>query len=83
MAKLVFLGRLREAAGAAERSADFPQDVATAADLVAWLCADDPVLGEALADPAVRVARNQDIIALGDPVAANDEIAFLPPMSGG
>ena len=40
-------------------------------------------IGEALIDPSVRVARNQEIIALADAVRDTDEIAFLPPMSGG
>jgi len=83
MAKLVFLGRLRELAGYSEKEAALPDGVETAADVVVWLTEADPDLGAALTDPSVRVAVNQELIALADPVADGDEIAFLPPMSGG
>lgn len=78
MAKLVFLGKLADLAGAAER------DVAPGllSDVLAAL----PVqLAVALLDERVRVALNGDLIAHpeGVELQAGDELAFLPPVSGG
>ena len=78
MAKLVFLGKLADVAGAAER------EVAPGrlADLLAAL----PVqLAVALLDERVRVALNGELIAHPEAIElhAGDELAFLPPVSGG
>ena len=77
-AKLVFLGRLQDLAGAAERS------VAPAAlsDILATL---PPELALAVTDERVRWALNGDLIAEqgGIVLADGDELAFLPPVSGG
>ena len=78
MARLVFLGRLADLAGAAERA------VAPGA-LDAILALLPPELAIALLDEKVRIARNGELLV--NPgrviVAAGDEIAFLPPVSGG
>ena len=43
----------------------------------------EPALAEALAGKGVQVALNKTIVRGDHPLAANDEVAFLPPMSGG
>ncbi len=57
----------------------------TLSALVAVVSADNALLFEALLDPTVRIAINKALVSPGaDPkVAEHDEIAFLPPMSGG
>jgi molybdopterin synthase sulfur carrier subunit len=78
VAKLVFLGRLEDIAGHAER------EVAggTLADILASL---PPGLAAAVTGDRVRLAVNGTLI--GDRSAVvlgeNDELAFLPPVSGG
>ena len=81
MGKVLLLGRLRDVAGWRERVIDpLP---ATLSALRTHLSEQDAALGEALAGRGVQAAVNK-IIARGDvALAANDEIAFLPPMSGG
>jgi molybdopterin synthase sulfur carrier subunit len=80
MARLVFLGRLEDLAGTAER--DLPLAGPTPLpDILATLPAD---LAAALAAPRIRLAVNGTLAAqAGLTVAPDDELAFLPPVSGG
>jgi sulfur-carrier protein len=77
-ARLVFLGRLEDLAGAAEREVE-------PGPLEAILATLEPELAIALLDERVRIAFNGEL--LPEPVAivlsAGDELAFLPPVSGG
>lgn len=73
--KIVFFGRLRDGAPAGA----VPSGVRDTGALRAWLGRDRPEL----LDASIRIAVNDEMI-LGDrPVGDGDEIAFLPPMSGG
>ncbi|MDE2412311.1 MAG: MoaD/ThiS family protein [Sphingomonadales bacterium] len=78
MARLVFLGRLADLAGAPER------EVAPGplADVLAALPRD---LAVALLDERVRLALNGTLKTGGEAVVLSDgdELAFLPPVSGG
>lgn len=77
MARLVFLGRLADLAGGVERE--------VAPGPLARIMADmAPELAQALAGPRVRLALNGALVA-GDGLVlkAGDELAFLPPVSGG
>lgn len=79
--KLVFMGRLEDVAGAAERLLELGEATGLA-DLLAQL----PVpLALAVAEPRIRLALNGALV--GDPAAIvlrdGDELAFLPPVSGG
>ena len=78
MAKLVFLGRLEDLAGGPEREVAPGPLEAVLAQL--------PVeLAVALLGERVRIARNGELITErgGIVLEAGDEIAFLPPVSGG
>jgi molybdopterin converting factor subunit 1 len=83
-ARALFFGRLAELAGARELTLAIPEG-ASAGALAAELFEGRPGLAEALALPGVRVAINQAIAREGfsAPVADGDEVAFMPPMSGG
>jgi sulfur-carrier protein len=81
MARLVFLGRLEDLAGSAEIDAPATTLAAAVADL-------PQVLRDEVAKGKVRFAINGDVLAAGaDPanVSLNegDEVALLPPVSGG
>ncbi|BBC72280.1 molybdopterin synthase sulfur carrier subunit [Altererythrobacter sp. B11] len=77
--KLVFLGKLADLAGAPEKDVPAPLDWA---GLQAALPA---ALGEAAAGEKVRLAVNGLLLADKSALAAGegDEVALLPPVSGG
>ena len=75
--RVLFLGRLQDIAGAAEREAPA---AATVAGLIARF---DTALAEALRSPKVRVAVNGALAGADTALADGDEVAFLPPVSGG
>jgi len=81
---LVFLGKFGDVAPAGLAEVVLPGDVHTLSDLKQWVARQQPLLGEAMAATRTRLIVNQCIAHdLSQPVADGDEIAFLPPMSGG
>ena len=72
--------RLREIAGASELRRELP-DGGTARDVWNALAADHPELSAYTA--SISCAINEDYARLTAPVKDGDEIAFLPPVSGG
>ena len=81
--RVLLFGRLRDVYGAPEIV--LQANAATAADLRAALAAAHPDLAETILVPSVRIAVNQRLVAdeKATQVMAGDEIAFLPPLSGG
>jgi molybdopterin converting factor subunit 1 len=79
MATILFFGRLQDAIGTRTLEAALPAEVRDTESLRAWLGGDHP----ALRDASVRIAVNAELSPGNAPVADGDEIAFLPPMSGG
>lgn len=77
-ARLVFLGRLEDLAGAGEREV-------LPGPLEAVLAALEPELAVALLGERVRIALNGALLADrgGIVLGEGDELAFLPPVSGG
>jgi len=81
---LVYLARLRDAFGAATEDVRLPSGVTTAAELRAWLAQRGGVWSVELAPGrAVRVAINHDMAQADTPVRPGDEVALLPPVTGG
>ncbi|MDR7102447.1 MoaD/ThiS family protein [Croceicoccus sp. BE223] len=77
---LLFLGPLEDVAGVPEMSLDVA-GAATLPDIAERL---DPALAVAITAPRVRIALNGQLVAPADVRAGNgDELAFLPPVSGG
>ncbi|MEQ1593661.1 MAG: MoaD/ThiS family protein [Casimicrobium sp.] len=82
--QLVFLARLRERFGASRESLPYEADLRTVADILRVLRERGGNFAAELApDRAFRVAVNQDVVALDHPVAAGDEVAIFPPVTGG
>jgi molybdopterin converting factor small subunit len=80
---VLLFGRLKDAFGAS--SIPLPPGVETAAALRSKLADANPDLADMLRSRSVRIAVNQTLVA--DESAARispaDEIALLPPLSGG
>jgi molybdopterin converting factor subunit 1 len=72
--------RLRDIAGAADLSRDVPPG-ATAADLWRTLTREFPDM--ARYDSSISTAVNADYAKMTTVLSDNDEVAFLPPVSGG
>jgi molybdopterin synthase sulfur carrier subunit len=82
--KLVFLGRFREIAAPRLSDMPLPAEVRTLSQLQDWLKRAEPALADALSAARIQIAVNQAIIRdPGHVISDDDEIAFLPPMSGG
>ncbi len=75
------LGRLRDVAGWREKAVD--PVPATLFALRDQLTREDEVLGEALAGKGVQAAVNKALVREDMALQPGDEVAFLPPMSGG
>ncbi len=71
----------RERAGADEVAVDVADGAMTVAGLKSALAEQHPALAPLL--PAVRVAVNEEFGLDDDPIAATDELALIPPVSGG
>ena len=79
--RALLFGRYRDAAPPGGMLAVELPAAATAADLARRLADSDPRLSDLLA--RTRVAVNAEFADADAPLAEGDEVAFLPPMSGG
>ena len=77
--KLTFFGRLREAVGVGELDRSLPATIVDSESLRAWIGLEFPEL----LDAKVRVALDDVMTSGAVPIAGVNEIAFLPPVSGG
>ena len=77
--KLVFLGRLEGIAGSAER------DIPAVPSIAALLASLEPELYDALNEDRIKLAVNGQIVTdrAAFTLRDGDEVAFLPPVSGG
>ena len=73
--RILFFGRLRDGAPAGP----VPPGVRDTSALRAWLGRDRPEL----LDASIRIAVNDEMILGVRVLDEEDEVAFLPPMSGG
>jgi molybdopterin converting factor subunit 1 len=78
--KVRLFARLRDIAGAAELTREVPAD-ATIGSVWQGLVAEHPALAEY--ERSISVAVNADYARMSHAVRDGDEVAFLPPVSGG
>jgi MoaE-MoaD fusion protein len=78
--RVLFFGRLKDIVGRLEDEADLP-DGARVEDLFARYTASFPALGGLR--PSLAASVNQELAGWAMRLGAGDEVAFLPPVSGG
>jgi molybdopterin converting factor subunit 1 len=78
--RVLFFGRVRELAGMAEESIDMPSG-ATLTDLFDYYQKRFPPLTGFRS--SLVASRNEEFSSWDTPLSSGDEIAFLPPVSGG
>ena len=83
MATLLFFGPLADIAGSRIRAFSPPTGGCEVSAAIDDLEADAPELAAALRQETVRVAINAQIVDLHSKIFDDEEVAFLPPASGG
>jgi len=83
MARILFFGKLADAAGGRSRDLSLAPETQTIDDLVSALSAKEAALASALNEYSVRFIVNEMIASRDAAISDEDEIAFLPPVSGG
>ena len=78
--KVLFFGRLRELTGLAEETGEMPEGATLAQVFERYAERYPKLVGFR---NSMVVSRNQEFAAWDTRVATGDEIAFLPPVSGG
>ena len=82
--KVLYFAWLRTHTGKSSEELAPPAGVDTVQALVDWLKDQGPDYAKAFADTrTVKVAVNQTYVPYSHPVAAGDEVAFFPPVTGG
>ena len=82
--RLVFMGKLGDLAPKILSDIPVPGGVCTLADLKNWIGSEQPSLARLMAKTPVRMIVNHCVAHdLSKIINDDDEIAFLPPMSGG
>ncbi len=78
--RVLFFGVLRDSFGASERGFELPEG-SRAGDLIDLLAPRAPALAGLW--PGIAVAVNRQYAARTQPLSSGDEVALLPPVSGG
>ena len=82
--QLLYFGWVRGKVGIDRETIDLPDGVNNVAELITWLRDRGAGYAEAFDDlNVVRVAVNQELADLDQPIQKGDEVAMFPPMTGG
>ena len=82
--RVLYFAWVRQRVGMAEEEISPPPEVRDVAGLVDWLSGRSAGHAAAFANrTTIRAAVNQDFAGPDHPVAAGDEVAFFPPVTGG
>lgn len=80
--KILFFGRLGDQLGR-ELEIEPPRSGCTVAELRQLLCSRGSIFRDTLGRPSVRGCVDQMIVPEDTPVRQGQEVAFIPPLSGG
>jgi sulfur-carrier protein len=83
MIRLRYFASLRERLDIADERIPLPETVTDVAGLRRWLQGRTGPWVEAMSDPHLRAAVNQELVKPETPVRDGDEVAWFPPVTGG
>jgi molybdopterin synthase sulfur carrier subunit len=84
MIKLLYFARLREALGTSQEELAVPAGVSDVQSLMDWLAQRGGAWQEEFTGcRPLRAAVNQELVANATALRDGDEIAFVPPVTGG
>ncbi|MBT3620287.1 MAG: MoaD/ThiS family protein [Porticoccaceae bacterium] len=83
MLNFLFFGRLGDLASGIDKAIPYHIDLATPLAIRNKLAEQHPLLTKELSEPQVLVSVNKMIVKWDHPLFDGDEIAFLPPVTGG
>lgn len=78
-----FFASLKDRLGCDELVWHEAQNIKTVEAVIAKLVAENPTWSDAFGSGKLLMAVNQEMANLTTPVAASDEVAFFPPVTGG
>ena len=82
--RLLYFAWVKEKAGVAAEEIEPPENVATIAELIAWLKTRGPEFENAFArSEVIRAAIDKSHVRHDARIAGAREIAFFPPVTGG
>lgn len=81
--KILFFASLREQLATAELELAAQNQATTAREVLHRLQEQGELWQRTLDASRLRVAINQELAQLDDPVSEHDELAFFPPVTGG
>ncbi len=81
--KILYFGRPAEALKLADETAEVPANVATLAELLAWLRTRGDDWARELLETRLKGAINQEFSSWDASIKAGDEVALFSPISGG
>ncbi len=82
--KILYFAWLRAKIGTGSEEVAPPDEVSDVAGLLDWLRGRGAGYADALKEPSlVRVAVNHEYVGSDHPIAAGDEVALFPPVTGG
>lgn len=80
--QVLLFGRLADLVAKAEQSVSITGEI-PASDLYAQLYSDNPELPSLDKDPSIKVAVNKSLVSWDSNIKPGDEVAFMPPVTGG
>jgi molybdopterin synthase sulfur carrier subunit len=81
---VLYFAWVKEKVGVSEERVDPPAEVATVADLMAWLARRSEGHASAFTERRmIKAAVDQTHVDVASPIAGAQEVAFFPPVTGG
>lgn len=81
--KILFFGRLRDFSKNIENEIPVSDEIKCVEDVILYLDTLNPHLGKELRKPFTLVSVNKNLVKTDFPIVGGEEVAFLPPVTGG